>query len=389
MYKSSCISHPSNNPAFKIYDWQLKATGGNHCAASLLSSFESMINNDNGMIDYQEKFNGTRSSLIRDVGIPLKLAALRKILFGFWAEKKISEALELLQKLEFIKINSNPDPEEFFDRTKFIRFYPETCNEWIRKNYSVDGEFIAKSNDPSPETAKREIRDGEKAFSITPKGSLETAKKETRKCQKADSCDQTHDEVENSTQVIDLFENAKKETREGEKADSITPKGVSYINNINSIQSINSININQVENEKLNKSQSLETEQIAAREEPNVETIIGALIEQGLPSEKFNYPDALPAIAKLAEQGATVEMFIKAYVISSQATAGKGFGVNYLVKVVESLLVKLQRTERKTSMVYEPKFKTIKPKPVSERVYTNNFRNAMSWAGDIIGDWKE
>lgn len=392
MSKSSCISHPSNNPALKIYDWQLKATGENQCAAGLLSFFESLINHDNGMIDYQKSFKGSHDnhhSLIRDVGVPLKLSALREALFGFWAEKKISEALEQLTKLQFISIHRNPDPEEFFDRTKFIRFYPETCNEWIRKNYSVDGQFIAKSSEPSNETAKEKTREGEKVSSITPKGSLETAKKESRECQKAESCNQTRNDAESIAQVVDLFENAKKETRDGEKADSITPIDFSYINNINSIQSINSININQVENKNLNNLQNIEKDHIAVCDKPNIETIVNVLIEQGLPSEKFNYPDALPAIAKLAEQGATLELFTKAYGISSQATVGKGFGVNYLVKVVESLLAKSHRSERKNTMVYESKFKTVKHKPVSERIYKNDFRNAMSWAGDIIGDWKE
>jgi hypothetical protein len=100
-----------------------------------------------------------------------------------------------------------------------------------------------------------------------------------------------------------------------------------------------------------------------------IETIIEALVEKGMPRAKF-YPDATKAIQQLQAAGATLTQFLCGYDIAVKCTNGNGFGVNYLVKVVDSLLAKVKK---ESDSVPEEKIN-----------YCSDYKNAEKWAGDLI-----
>lgn len=384
MTYTSCISHPSRNTCLKIHEWQILACDGDVHAAALLSHFEGLHNHKYG-IDQHHKHDNDIAELHskprvlnEDVLIPVKLADLRKSLFGLAAEKKISECLDRLSSKDFISIHNNPDPEKKLDRTKYVRFYPEMVNAWIRENYNNDGSLINPSCGQVADSAKKETRFGEKGDSILPKGGIDSAKKENAYCQKAESDKKRYSNSKGCRQVVDFSDNAKKETRFGEKGECIPPKGVLY-NKIN--QSI-SINYNQ---DKY-FVQSQEEKKITTSDHHSAAEVVNILIQLGLPSEKLNYPDAVPEIERLRQAGSTLEMFSMAYEISNHATKGN-FGVRYLVKVVEGLLVKSQKKSGNKKLFFGRKEKN-RGESLSQSqayAYENDLKNAESWAADLLG----
>lgn len=387
MTHTSCISHPAYNQCLKIHLWQVIACDGDVNAAALLSHIEALHNKKCGVDNHHKHVNdiaelhGKVRTLDENVLIPVKLPDLRASLFNMIAEKKISETLDKIVAKNFISIQTNPDPEKILDRTKYLRFHLEIVNAWIRENYNNDGSLVNPSCGQVIDSAKKETRFSEKAESILLKGGVDSVKKENRLCQKAESDRKESKRPNNNRQVVDISENAKREDRFGEKAESITPKGVCY-NNIN--QSI-SINYNQDDCEF--HDDQFEKARVTASDHSSVTNIVNALIMQGMSPEKFHYPDTQPELERLQQAGATIDIFIKAYGISAHATKGKQFGLRYLAKVVEGLLAKSKRQGIKNGTPIsrsEWKGRTEPLSPAKEYVYENDFKNAASWAADLL-----
>ena len=77
-----------------------------------------------------------------------------------------------------------------------------------------------------------------------------------------------------------------------------------------------------------------------------VQTVIDGLLIQGMPAKHFAHTDTLATLQKLCDAGATENIFTKAFEISVKS-ATKGFGVNYLAKVVIDLM---QKSENKKNL---------------------------------------
>ena len=376
--KTSCISHPANNPSLKIHAWQLKAVKENLCAAALLSYFESILNHDSSIQDFQQKFDGRAeraASLISESGIPCKLSALRQEIMSFWGEKKISESLYLLEQIGFISLLDATDP---FKRTKYIRFYPEACNKWIRANYNDMGNYLATQNE-SYDSTKKAARFNEKASlkrlkgistkneQIDPNSSSKNSQKNS-----GDFLEPRTSSCQNEIQASDLPDNAKMPYRESSKGLSEKLKGVLNIN-----QLTNSINLNQddLSNNSLLKNR---VEERGADMKNKMEhPIVKALMAAGLAADKFKYPDVLTSIFQLEGEGATPDMFIKAYDKAMHVTNGKGFGVKYINKIVEGDLHKEKKAISLKSRSYSYPQKTKKSKDYN---YEHDLSNAMQWA---------
>ena len=86
-------------------------------------------------------------------------------------------------------------------------------------------------------------------------------------------------------------------------------------------------------------------------------------------------------VEQLIAAGASLETFIQAYEISSQATKGGGFGVKYLARAVESLLKRVNKSSVATTGTRQINGISRGPKSVKQReyVYKSNLKNAESW----------
>jgi hypothetical protein len=325
--KSSCITHPKRELLVIIRKSQVEFCEGNQCAAAVMSYFEYWHNWKLDSDSYNKKSNniaeahGDKRILSEDVYQFHTLPEISDGILNLYSTKTISEAIKFLESKKILTTHANPNPKYHYDKTKYFRFYPEVYNSWLRARDSRCGN-ISVSNDQNGNT------DAE----IFPDASSKNAS---------------------------LF---------GKISSPITEI---YNKDNQSIQS--TVLDNFLSFEKNADSE----EQLQILE---VQAIIDALISKGLSAAKFNYPDTVDAIARLKQAGATVDMFLNAYDIAVQNTQGKGFGVNYLVKVVNSLLLRI-----KTPMSYLPKLKT-SPEP-DEHVYENNFKNGMDWMGDLAGDF--
>jgi hypothetical protein len=166
---------------------------------------------------------------------------------------------------------------------------------------------------------------------------------------------------ENDSQVVDLFDNPKMADRLDEKdlpsAKNSRPSSekARYITN--------------TKNNTTNNNNLINTE------DDLVKKIIKFLIAKGLSAKHMDQPDNIELIKKLCKAGSTVEIFSEAFEISTEK-ASQGFGFSYLSKVVESLLTKSKKANNKNlSNNFSDKTKY---------VYESNFKNAMSWAEDLV-----
>ncbi len=157
MSKSSCIQHPKREPLVIIRRWQLQFCKGNKCAAALLNFYEYW---HNIKLDIQLK-NIKANDIAENHGDKrwhdeslLQFHTLDELVTGInelFSKNTISAANQFLKSLNVISIYSNPNPKYTFDRTQFILFHPEVCNQWLEKhsaekNTITDVEQSAQGN---------------------------------------------------------------------------------------------------------------------------------------------------------------------------------------------------------------------------------------------------
>ena len=362
----SCISHPPKHPLSKnsliIHEWQIIACKGDFKAAALLSYLELKHNTKIDIDGYHKDTNdeaeqqGLGRIQNEDTLIRVKLADLREDLYAIGVEKTLSHALDFLaDELGFISLHANPNPEKILDRTKYVRFYPEICNAWIRAHYRTDGTYIEQSQS---ENEYIPTRNGKKSLSKMTNVSIDSDKSHSREGKKSLSENSDGSFSDEPAQLIDSYQNEVMPDRFGKMSESL------YINNqYQSNQLINSIN--QSENE-------------------NIKAVLNALVAKGITPEKFNYADAKLTIERLIEEGATIEIFTQAYDVSAHATQGKGFGVNYLARVVETLLKKSKKPVVDHKANHRTNTVSQANRRATEYVYKHDLKNAESWASDLI-----
>jgi hypothetical protein len=325
--KTTCISHPANERLVIIRKWQVEFCAGNQCAAALLSFFEYWHSWKLESDRYNHKSNnisehhGETRSLSENVYQYHSLSEMSDGILNLYGAKAIAEAIKLLEAKNVISVHANPNPRFHYDKTKYFVFYPEVCNDWIKSSYKSTS--------------------GENATSIEQK----------------DVCD------------VVKTPNALSENTSPSRKKALP---ITEINNKEINQSIKAIS----ENENDGNSKHTHTDL--------TRMIVEALIAKGMSTSKF-YDDSLTAIKRLQEAGATVTQFIEGYDQSVVATKGGGFGVNYLIKAVETILICTKTSTNQilsigqASEVGEGVYQ-----PDNKPIFENDFRYAEGWASDLI-----
>ena len=293
--KNTCISHPGREPLVIIRKWQIEFCNSSQCAAAVMSYLEYWHNWKLDSDIYNKKTNdisemhGDSRILSEDV---LQYHTMQEIsdgILNLYGIKAIAEALKLLEEKKVISIHANPNKRYHYDKTKYFRFYPGVCEEWLENCYKS--------------------RVGENA--------------EWRRQKRNDDM-------------------AKTTNRESENAllsgENTLP--ITKINNKDKNQSI------KTRNEFFNDDNALKIQKEEGREK--LQLIMDALTKQGFPAKHFQYPDVIETLQRLWEVGATVECFVEAYGVARRVKQSQSFGVNYLAKVVEDLLSK--RKQQQTVM---------------------------------------
>jgi hypothetical protein len=351
--KTSCISHPEREQLVIIRKWQIEFCEGNQCAAAVMAYFEYWHNWKLDSDEYNKKANdvsdahGDSRFLSEDVYQFHSMQEISDGILNLYGAKAIAEAIKILDSKKVISIHRNPNPNYFYDKKKYFKFYPDHCNQWLKNHYKS--------------------RLGKNAESTSQKSVIDLAK--------------TPNALGKNTALL------------GENAVSITE-----INNKDNNQSIQCEEkfSDCMDDKPISGISQSWGEQMSVTDETSLGAlgeIIAVLITSGLPKEKLNYPDALPELERLIQAGASADIFVKGYQLAQKATQGKGFGVRYLVKVVDDLMVK------KSSLTAR-RFQSTTTRPRSNQPSTklesfdfsnekDDLRNGMSWLGEILEQLSE
>jgi len=331
MNNSSCVRYPEHNRYIQLNEWMVRFTDGNHCAALLLAFFlgwhEYKIKHD----EYYKRFNniaemhGDGRPHSEDAYLFFTAQDLSDGMMGIYGAKAIASALNILESLNVISIHANPNRRYHFDKTKYYKVYPKVCNYWIEENYPIYVKDSTEAIQPIDFKDHAKMPDGI------------------------------------SKKACTSGENA---TPSGEKAQYI--KNNTTNNTTNKNQSIKRPN-DFFDEEKKITSQN---------EEPTtVQAVVDALSQHGFSEKYFAYPDTVKTIENLCDSGATVEIFLEAFSVAKRVSS-KGFGVNYLAKVVADLIGR-----KKAKLILSA------PAAVNtERIpdFHEDYSGSENWMGDLV-----
>lgn len=170
--RTSCISHPKNNPLVIIRAWQVAFCNGNRCAAALLSFFEHWHNYKIAIVEKNKKANDIAEahgeSRHQDEGLYQfhTFDELADGIIGLYGKTTVIEAIQLLVEKKAISVHNNPNPRYKFDKTKYYRFYPEICNQWLAE-HMMRGSNESDASNVNETIAKGKSRNSEGAASTT------------------------------------------------------------------------------------------------------------------------------------------------------------------------------------------------------------------------------
>lgn len=296
--KSSCLSHPESERLVIIRKWQVEFCEGNQCAAAVMSYFEYWHNWKLEAEQYNLRSNqiaeahGDGRPHAEDVYQFHSINEISDGILGLYGHKSITDALRLLENRGVISTHRNPNPRYVYDKTKYFIFYPDVCQEWLENHYKS--------------------RDGKNAVSNTQKCNPDTA--------------------------VLPYASGKNTVPNRKKAVYIETE----INNKDNNHSINACDL--PSHPKSNSTESTDVNSAL------VQPVINALRALGMPVKHFTYPDIPPVIQRLCIAGATVPDFVAAFERATQY-AEHGFGVKYLVPIVESILA-AKKSEPRVSSVH-------------------------------------
>lgn len=330
--KSSSIHQPPNNRYIQLNQWQVNFCQNNHCAALLLSIFISWhdwkLRNDQCYRSSSDtaEIQGDGRTHNEKAYLFFTTNELIDGCMGLYGKKAIADGLKLLVSLGVISIHINPSSKYRFDKTRHFQFSPEVCNQWIAENYPIQ----PNSN-------------------------------------------------QNSSQAIDYIDTPKIADRDGEKArwsgENGRPSGENRpaITNTTNNTTNNKQSINPrdefLENDKAPEDQSFD---------PAIKPLVDALLAKGMSQKKF-YPDTLSELSRLQQEGITVDKVIRAYDFAERITHSRGFGLNYLLKVL--IDQREQGVARKTDYVRQ---RTSRPNHHFESMqYETDLSKGAAW---IEGD---
>lgn len=142
--KTSCINDPKESPYLRLFQWQIEACEGSHCAALLLGIFRGWHDAKLLMSEQSRHLNAVRerhgeAGSENESTLQWHTAdQLVGYMFGIYQKAPIRDAVELLVKLGFLEVRRNPNPRLAFDATKFYMLNPDAVNSWISKHYPDD-----------------------------------------------------------------------------------------------------------------------------------------------------------------------------------------------------------------------------------------------------------
>ena len=157
MGRSSCISEPENEPLIVVKKWMADITleengKANNCAAGLVAFFKyfhevkiEIVAKNMTANDVAEKHGDKR---INDESLYQfhTIEDLQDRLVQHYSKNTIRSAITLLIEKGIIQTFANPNPRYKFDKTTFFLFFPEKCNELIRKRRSSKTKTIVTQN---------------------------------------------------------------------------------------------------------------------------------------------------------------------------------------------------------------------------------------------------
>jgi hypothetical protein len=324
--KSSCIAHPEREPLVIIRKWQVEFCDGNQCAAAVMAYFEYWHNWKLDSDEYSKKSNdvselhGETRSLSEDIYQFHSMQEISDGILNLYGAKAIAEAIKLHESKKVISIHRNPNPNYFYDKKKYFKFYPEVCNNWIKNHYKS--------------------RLGKNAECAPQKGILDSVK--------------TPSVLGENTALL------------GENAVAITEINNKEINKTNKGENIFD------ERQKIAET----VDDISL----DIQPIINVLTQQGFPAERIQYPDDVVTIQRLREAGATTNVFIAAYMVALNATqkTGRTFGIPYLAKAVEDVLRRQQHQSSVPKSLSDPQ-----PHLAKSVNDESDFSNGKDWLGNI------
>ena len=337
--KSSCIRTPENNRYIQIHEWQINFCQNSHCAALLLSFFinwhEWKLKND------QYYFKANNISESHGDGRPHSENAylfftMEDFIEGtmnFYGKNAINEALQLLISLNVLTTHKNPNPRYHFDKTKYFQFYPSVCNRWIAENYSVEHSSAQ--------------------FNAQPIDYIDTPKEANRLS-------------ENNRRSAEI---GKPVIETGQPITNTTNKLIQT--NINKLINTKNDFCDETKKRALQKNPILGTQS-----EDRVQAVITALVDQGFPLARLQYPDTTKNINAALQAGASINMFMEAYLDTCRIKKSESFAFNYLLKVVKTRLEHRKSQHQDASSENTPER--------NQSYYESDFSKSMDWMGDLL-----
>lgn len=285
------------------------------------------------------EMHGDKRWLPEDVFVGFTNQDLVNRCFGVCGRNGVVDALKILNGEGVITVYTNPNKNYTSDKGRYFRFHQDVYDRLVMnlKCGSVEG-----TNDEDDQISQNELSTGE------------------------------------NTQVVESYDRLNlndapfknKRQEDGNRLKINAPRlnlNAHIRNSINKEKEINK-SINAHENSSITEKPNTGLE--AA---DTIQSIITALTEKGMQSKRF-YPDAIAEIRRLRQAGATPDDFIKAYDVANRVTLDRGFGMSYLVKVVEDLMVSSKSPKpRSTSSHSQSKdqFRNV--------VYESDMSNVDKW----------
>lgn len=285
--KTSCIQSPNDNRYIQVFDWQVKFCQGNHCTAFVLAHFIAWHDWKLQHDLYYKRANdiaeahGDNRLYDQNAYLFFTMDELSDGILGSYGRNSIQNALETLEKMGVISIHKNPNRRYCFDKTKYFIFYPEVCNAWIKRSQVSQARFpdLVQNNEENQDPLILNDRE----FKIK-QPSVENKQPSFKKGQAiTDTTNNTTNKDQSINQGVPAFVQSIPET---------------------------------------------------------LKPIVKALVEVGFSPKRFKHADSIQTLECLQKAGADLDMFLIAYEKASVATESNSFGINYLAKVVESLLEK-------------------------------------------------
>lgn len=325
----------------------------NHCAAAVMSVFRNShkwkLETDarNKKANDVAEQHGDARWLPEDVSISFTIPELLERILHLFGRNAVMEALKLLEEKGVITIHSNPNQKYKYDQGRYFRFHPDAYAKWLRER---DQEELYDES---------ELDESE----ITEDLITEADLSQFQVVESSDGLKSNHAAFKNKLTEPTQFKN---------KHPSFENKPHIDINK----------NINN-KNKSINRQDYfLKEKKLSADQHEgsciDIKSIFNALTEKGFPAERFQYPDAVEAVKKLREAGATVDDFIEAYEKTQRSKGTKPFAARYLIKVVESILISKQKPIHSANRCTDHKEEN------SKSVYENDFRNGLDWMGDLL-----